>query len=57
MPYRVTPLVTEEYYHVYNRGIASQPTFFSKSDYERFYYAYLITAFLMFHLGYQSYCR
>lgn len=25
-----------EYYHVFNRGIARQPTFFSKRDYERF---------------------
>lgn len=36
MPYRVTPLVNEEYYHVYNRGVASQPTYSSKKDYERF---------------------
>lgn len=39
MPYRVTPLVNEEYYHVYNRGAASQPTYSSKKDYERFFLA------------------
>lgn len=26
---------TNEYYHVFNRGIARQPTFFDKRDYER----------------------
>lgn len=36
MPYRVIPLVNEEYYHVYNRGVASQTTYSSKKDYERF---------------------
>jgi putative transposase len=29
-------LVTEEYYHVYNRGVARQPVFLTKHDYERF---------------------
>lgn len=36
MPYRTIPLVIGEYYHIYNRGVARQPTFFSKKDYERF---------------------
>ena len=36
MPYRITPLVNDEYYHIYNRGVAKQPIFFSKRDYERF---------------------
>lgn len=36
MPYRTTPLVNEEYYHIYNRGVAKQPTYFSLKDYERF---------------------
>lgn len=35
MPSRITPLVTSHVYHVYNRGVARQPTFFSKRDYER----------------------
>lgn len=43
MPGRKIPLVTDEYYHVLNRGIASQPIFSSKRDYQRaletiFYY-------------------
>jgi putative transposase len=43
MPGRKIPLVTNEYYHVLNRGIASQPIFPSKRDYQRaretlFYY-------------------
>lgn len=36
MPYRMTPLVMGEYYHIYNRGVARQPTFLSKKDHERF---------------------
>lgn len=43
MPGRKTPLVNNEIYHIFNRGVASQPTFLSKRDYERalesiFYY-------------------
>ena len=43
MPGRNIPLVTNQIYHVFNRGIASQPVFFGKVDYERarqtiFYY-------------------
>ena len=34
MPIRKTPLVTNHYYHIYNRGVARQPTFFEKKDYE-----------------------
>lgn len=36
MPLRSTPLVNGEYYHVYNRGVALQPTYSSKREYERF---------------------
>ena len=36
MPIRVTPLVTGEFYHVYNRGAAYQPVFLHKRDHERF---------------------
>jgi putative transposase len=35
MPYRRTPLVTDSYYHIFNRGIDRQPTFLTKRDYER----------------------
>jgi putative transposase len=35
MPYRTIPLVTGEYYHVYNRGVAYQPIFNKTRDYER----------------------
>lgn len=35
MSYRRTPLVKEEIYHVYNRGVAKQPTFLNHKDYER----------------------
>ena len=35
MPPRKTLLVTDEFYHIFNRGVASQPTFLSKRDYQR----------------------
>ncbi len=43
MPGRKIPLVNNEIYHIFNRGVASQPTFLNKRDYERalesiFYY-------------------
>lgn len=43
MPGREIPLITNQVYHVVNRGIASQPVFFDKRDYQRileasFYY-------------------
>ncbi len=36
MPGRKTPLVTDEIYHIFNRGIDHRPTFFGKKEYERF---------------------
>lgn len=43
MPGREIPLVTNQFYHVLNRGVDSQPIFSSKRDYQRmwesiFYY-------------------
>lgn len=35
MPGRPFPLVTGEFYHVYNRGIANQPTFLNKWVYKQ----------------------
>lgn len=35
MPGRLTPLVNEQIYHVFNRGINHQPTFLNKYDYKR----------------------
>lgn len=35
MSYRRTPLANGEFYHVYNRGVARQPTFINKFDYEQ----------------------
>lgn len=32
---RLSPLVTGNYYHVFNRGVAKQTTFIVRSDYER----------------------
>ncbi len=46
MPRRNTLLSTNEYYHIFNRGVAKLPTFFIHKDYERFvktleYYQFL----------------
>ncbi len=35
MPYRKTPIVAGEIYHVFNRSIARQPIFLNQRDYER----------------------
>jgi|SRR3989344_2147708 len=35
MPGRITPIVTNEIYHVFNRGINRQPTFVDKWNYQR----------------------
>lgn len=36
MPYRTTPLVKEQVYHVFNRGVAKLPIFDDRRDYNRF---------------------
>lgn len=35
MPGRPTPLITDQIYHVFNRGINRQPTFTSKPEFQR----------------------
>lgn len=45
MPYRKTPIVIDQIYHVFNRSVARQPVFLSNKDYQRalnifFYYSY-----------------
>lgn len=37
MPGRALPLVTNHYYHIYNRGVELRPTFTDKRDYQRFW--------------------
>lgn len=37
MPYRKTPLVKDEIYHVFNRSVAHQPIFLTNKDYLRAY--------------------
>ncbi len=36
MPYRTTPLITGQYYHLYNRGLAKRNIFATARDYHRF---------------------
>ena len=33
MPRRTLPLINDQYYHIFNRGINRSPTFLSKNDY------------------------
>lgn len=40
MPARVTPVITDHYYHVFNRGVARMPVFYTASDYR-----YMLRAF------------
>lgn len=35
MPGRIIPLINDEIYHVFNRGVSFQPTFFDQRDYQR----------------------
>ncbi len=39
MPDKRTPLVNGEYYHIFNRGVARQPTFLSKTHYKQAMFA------------------
>jgi len=36
MPYRITPLVNNEIYHVYNRGVEKRHIFLDNRDFQRF---------------------
>ncbi len=36
MPFRKTVFASEQYYHIFNRGVASQPVFITRRDHERF---------------------
>ncbi|MBI2036324.1 transposase [Candidatus Microgenomates bacterium] len=35
MPARTTPLVTGQFYHIFNRGVNKQPIFLNRKDYAR----------------------
>ncbi|MFH0937214.1 MAG: transposase [Candidatus Daviesbacteria bacterium] len=36
MPYRTTPFVTSNFYHIYNRGVEKRQIFLDERDYEHF---------------------
>lgn len=36
MPFRTTPFVNDQFYHLFNRGVNKQPIFSNDSDYRRF---------------------
>ena len=46
MPRRLTPLVTGEFYHVYNRGVEKRDIFTQPRDYKRFVQASFYYQFL-----------
>ncbi len=55
MPIRFLPFATGQFYHVYNRGVARQPVFLTKRDYDRFlltisYYRFTKLPFKLSHL-------
>lgn len=59
MPIRKIPLITEEYYHVYNRGFNHQKIFYSSNDYDRAYktiqyYQYLTPPIKFSYLNIQT---
>lgn len=41
MPYRITPLVNGEYYHIFNRGVSKIPIFNNELDFRHFVKAML----------------
>lgn len=54
MPGRLSPLVTGEYYHVFNRGVNKQPIFLDRRDYHRAlelikFYSFVNTGFKYSH--------
>lgn len=36
MPYRTTPFINQNFYHIFNRGVNKQTIFSTNSDYDRF---------------------
>jgi len=59
MPIRKTPLVNQEYYHIYNRGFNHQKIFYSSNDYNRAYktiqyYQYLTPPIKFSYLNIQT---
>lgn len=36
MPYRITPFINEEFYHIYNRGLEKKDIFANSRDYSQF---------------------
>lgn len=57
MPGREIPLVTDQIYHVINRGVASQPVFLSQRDYQRALEAILYYQYQKPHLRYSFFLR
>lgn len=39
MPYKKVPLITNEIYHIYSRGVDTRTIFCNEADYKRFYYS------------------
>lgn len=52
--YRI-PLANDEYYHILNRGVARQPIFFNKSDYQQAISSFYYYRFLSIPMSYARY--
>lgn len=57
MPGREIPLITSQIYHVINRGVASQPVFINRRDYQRALEAILYYQYQKPHLRYSFFLR
>lgn len=57
MSRRTTPIITNQIYHIFNRGIAGQPIFSSVYDYQRFFELIDYYRFLSPDLRYSFYRR
>lgn len=57
MPYRQIPLVTDEIYHVYNRGVAKGDIFLSPGDYKHFTALMNYYRFRLEPGDYSGFCR
>ncbi|OGY28310.1 MAG: hypothetical protein A3F33_01590 [Candidatus Woykebacteria bacterium RIFCSPHIGHO2_12_FULL_43_10] len=57
MPGRLIPLVNQQTYHVFNRGIDHRPIFTSKKEYQRFLDLIKFYQHLSLPLRYSYYCR
>lgn len=57
MPIRVSPFVTGEYYHIFNRGVDRSAIFKNSTDYHHFISAFDFYRFQKTRVKYSHYCK